>query len=182
MKRRCAVDVIAQRISHSCVVGLRARLKPGRFWFDSRGWDCIAGLVAKWLCTGFLNRVTWVRFPPGPRRICERAPCADADPNQQVSQVSATGDRQAGEVLRRHTGAPHRNPRVQLPAPALTASTSLCVWIHGSGPGCSSQVPREHDESDAPLTAGLADRLGNGLPPRPGEFDSRGPHVLFSPL
>ena len=23
---------------HSCVDGLRARLKPGRFWFDSRGW------------------------------------------------------------------------------------------------------------------------------------------------
>lgn len=26
-------------VSHSCVVGLRARLKPERFWFDSRGWD-----------------------------------------------------------------------------------------------------------------------------------------------
>ena len=25
--------------THSCVVGLRARLKPERFWFDSRGWD-----------------------------------------------------------------------------------------------------------------------------------------------
>ncbi len=25
--------------THPCVVGLRARLKPERFWFDSRGWD-----------------------------------------------------------------------------------------------------------------------------------------------
>lgn len=28
------------RKRHSCVEGLRARLKPGRFWFDSRGWHC----------------------------------------------------------------------------------------------------------------------------------------------
>ena len=26
---------------HSCVDGLRARLKPGRFWFDSRGWHAL---------------------------------------------------------------------------------------------------------------------------------------------
>lgn len=38
----------AALVSHSCVVGLRARLKPERFWFDSRGWDdTCRGLVAK---------------------------------------------------------------------------------------------------------------------------------------
>ena len=36
----------AALVSHSCVVGLRARLKPERFWFDSRGWDR-HGSVAK---------------------------------------------------------------------------------------------------------------------------------------
>ena len=30
--------VTASRRCHSCVEGLRARLKTGRFWFDSRGW------------------------------------------------------------------------------------------------------------------------------------------------
>lgn len=51
--------------------------------------------------------------------------------------------------------------------------------------GCSSQVPRGHDESDASFflfSAGLAERLGTGLPPRPHGFDSHGPHVLSCDL
>lgn len=54
------------------------------------------------------------------------------------------------------------------------------VRISSRADGCSSQVPRGRDESDAAspslFSAGLAERLGAGLPPRPRGFDSHGPH------
>ena len=48
------------------------------------------GLVANvGLCTGFLNRATWVRFPPDPRRISERAPAPTLLPTTKVSSETA---------------------------------------------------------------------------------------------
>jgi hypothetical protein len=53
---------------HSCVDGLRARLKPERFWFDSRGrHDC--GSLMSMQHTGLLNREVRVQVPGDPPTI-----------------------------------------------------------------------------------------------------------------
>src|SRR6185295_9985666 len=53
MRRAWVHGLVHGATSHPGVCGLRARLKPERFWFDSRGWD---------------------------ERVDERAPCADVGP------------------------------------------------------------------------------------------------------
>ena len=58
----------AALVSHSCVVGLRARLKPERFWFDSRGWDCRV-CSKTWIAPGSYPDKTSVRIRPGPPRV-----------------------------------------------------------------------------------------------------------------
>jgi hypothetical protein len=184
------------------------------------------GLVAKWLCTGFLNRETWVRSPPDPRRISGRAigrPHGSTTRFRSTPLVeTAKQVKCCGDTPVRHTGirgfdSPHllrcaaraRSPARSLrsllrslaalrsaprgatprrrgarrSAPSLSfislrVDFTLCPHPTGSGPGCSSQVPWGHDESDASFSAGLADRLGDGLPPRPDGFDSRGPHAF----
>ena len=62
---------IAQRTSHSCVVGLRARLKPERFWFDSRGWDDRGNARARLVPVLATRR--GLPLPPGPSAETGRA-------------------------------------------------------------------------------------------------------------
>ena len=58
----------------------------------------------------------------------------------------------------------------------LSGSTDSGRWLFATG---SSGTRRERRTL---FSAGLAERLGTGLPPRPRGFDPHGPHVCVSPL
>jgi hypothetical protein len=100
---------IAQRTSHSCVVGLRARLKPGRFWFDSRGWDRDRWVGSKMVMHRFLKPRDVGSIPTRPtkdQRTRHRAPTLIRQPGldrpplvETAKQVKCCGDTPV-----RHTG------------------------------------------------------------------------------
>ena len=102
--------------SHPGAVGLRARPKPERSWFDPRGWDenvqpgatapvfrpaepggrhrsvAKAGVAAD-----SYSALTWVRFPPDlreDRRTCLRAPPSGRHPvsTETTKQAKCCGD------------------------------------------------------------------------------------------
>lgn len=70
----CARCKRARLVSHSRLVGLGVRLKPGRSWFDSRGWDEWNAGRSHALPTA-LPQHRW-RKPPPSRRVEVTGQCA----------------------------------------------------------------------------------------------------------
>lgn len=115
------------------VVGLRARLKPERFWFDSRGWDHADGrrrVGSRMVMHRFLTPRDVGSIPTRPtkdQRTRLRAPTpvrhpglARAPAGEAAKQVKCCGDTPV-----RHTGIRGFNSPHLLRVRFVSASTSL---------------------------------------------------------
>ena len=106
--RRSARRACASRC-HSCVVGLRARLKTERFWFDSRGWHAAS---IRWVHRRCIASVAQRRVLGSYPRRC---------------WFKSNRRHHADEAARRGTSLPTKIRRVRIPssAPRCPRSTKV---------------------------------------------------------
>ncbi len=167
--RRSVGDAMqrAALVSHSCVVGLRAPLKPERFWFDSRGWDetqrtarCL-GSVAK-LGLQLVLTQSKRRFESDRAHEESRTQiAADADSHKPVP-TGTTKQVRHGDKSVRHTGCRRFDPGRLLRSRGIASRRQPTSWAPGSRSSLGELIARSRGSDPGRLLDALTSAT---LPP-----------------